>query len=293
MYKSGYVYFIGRPNVGKSSIINKLMGEKLAIVSDKPQATRNNIRFIDTGEDYQLIYVDTPGIQTPKNKLGDYLLKQSQKAFKDADLICYVVEPETKIGKQDSLIMDLIRNKANLPPIVLVINQIDKTEDYLEVVEFFNNLNLFDEVVAVSAMEDRGLVELKEVIKKIIPKGPMYYPDDLIVDKTEKFMVSEIIREKALEFLNDELPHGIVIEIESYKEGSPIMIEAIIYCERNSHKGMVIGKNGQMIKLIGTEARKEIEGFLGKKVVLKLRVKVALDWRKKAKIISSLGYIDD
>lgn len=292
-FKSGYVYFIGRPNVGKSSIINKLMGEKLAIVSDKPQATRNNILFIDTDEESQAIYVDTPGIQKPRNKLGEFLMMMSERAFKDADLICFVVEPELRLGAMDEKIIDMIRKGKNLPDILLIINKIEKVSSYLEVISFFDNLNLFQEIIPVSAEKNLGIKELREKIRAHLPEGPMYYPRDMATDRSERFIVQEIIRENAVNLLSEELPHGIAVEINSFKEGSPIVIEASVYCEKKSHKGMIIGKNGSMIKKIGTSAREDIEEFLGNKVYLDLSVKVAEDWRNKANKISSFGYKND
>lgn len=292
MFRSGYVYFIGRPNVGKSSVINRLMGEKLTIVSDKPQTTRNAIQFIDTDEFGQLIYVDTPGIQIPKNKLGEFLLSVSEKSLNEADVICYVVEPELKLGRLDNLIMELIKSSKKVPPVILAINKIDTAKNTEEVFKVFEGVS-FCAVIGLSAKDGTGIEKLKSEIRELLPEGPRYYPSDMITDRSERFIVSEIIREKALELLEEEIPHGIAVGIENFKEGNSTSIEAVIYCEKESHKGMIIGKEAQKIKEIGIRARVDIEKFLDKKTHLKLWVKTAKNWRNKAERLSAFGYRDD
>ncbi|RVU55322.1 GTPase Era [Anaerosphaera multitolerans] len=297
MFKSGYVTIIGRPNVGKSTLLNSIIGQKISAISNKPQTTRDRITFIYTDEEAQIIFLDTPGIQKPKNKLGSFMLKTSEETLTEVDVITYLVDCSEKIGKMDSYIINfLTEHKEKNPnkPIILLINKIDEIqkEKLFELIKMYDELNIFNEIIPISALKADGIEEYLEVLKSYLSEGPMFYPEDMITDKTEKFIVAEIIREKALRFLNEEIPHGVAVSIESMKErNNKIMdIEATIYVERESHKGIIIGKAGSMLKKIGTSARKEIEILLDEKVNLKLWVKVEKNWRDKENKVKYFGY---
>lgn len=295
MFKSGFVTIIGRPNVGKSTLLNHVIGEKISAISNKPQTTRNKITFIYTDEDSQVIFLDTPGIQKPKNKLGDYMLKTSESTLQEVDVITYIVDCSTKIGKLDSYIIDELSSKKIKTPIILLINKIDEVakEELFEIIEMYSKLGIFKEIIPISALKNDGVDIYLQTLKKYLKEGPQYYPDDMITDQPEKFIVGEIIREKALRFLDEEVPHGIAISIEKMRERTDknlMDIEANIYVERESHKGIVIGKNGQMLKKIGSEARKEIENLLDTKVNLRLWVKVEKNWRDLDNKVKYFGY---
>ena len=291
--KSGFVAVLGRPNVGKSTLLNNIMGEKLYIISNKPQTTRNKIQLIYTDDDSQIIFLDTPGIQDPRNKLGEYMLSESKSSLEDADVVMYLVDTSDFIGKHDSKIIEDL--KAIKTPIVLVINKIDEinNDKLMEIISMYDSEGVFDEIVPISAINGENTGKLLEILKDKLPEGPHYYPEDQITDQSERFIVSEIIREKTLQFLDEEVPHGINVEIESMKEDDEsglLRIDATIYAEKDSHKGIVIGKNGAMLKKIGREARKEIEAFLDTKVLLKLWVKVEKNWRDKSNKVKYFGY---
>lgn len=295
MFKSGFVTIIGRPNVGKSTLLNHVIGEKISAISNKPQTTRNKITFIYTDEDSQVIFLDTPGIQKPKNKLGDYMLKTSESTLQEVDVITYIVDCSTKIGKLDSYIIDELSSKKIKTPIILLINKIDEVakEELFEIIEMYSKPGIFKEIIPISALKNDGVDIYLQTLKKYLKEGPQYYPDDMITDQPEKFIVGEIIREKALRFLDEEVPHGIAISIEKMRERTDknlMDIEANIYVERESHKGIVIGKNGQMLKKIGSEARKEIENLLDTKVNLRLWVKVEKNWRDLDNKVKYFGY---
>jgi len=292
-FKSGFVTIIGRPNVGKSTLMNQFIGRKISIVSKRPQTTRNTIQSILTGEDFQVIFIDTPGLHRPRNKLGEYMVKVAEDTLNEIDLILYIVEPDVKIGEGDLEIIEKLKKVKK--PIILVINKIDTVskERILESIASFKEKNEWSEIVPISALNGENIDKLLELILKYLPEGPKYFPDDMITDQPERFIVAELIREKMLELLEDEVPHGIAVDIESFKEreDKPIIdISAIIYCEKESHKGIIIGKNGRMLKQIGERARIDIENLLGTKVYLQLWVKVKRDWRNISGYLKMFGY---
>ncbi|AZV55802.1 GTPase Era [Clostridium sp. AWRP] len=292
MFKSGFITIIGRPNVGKSTLLNNIMGEKLSIVSCRPQTTRNSIQTILTEDDFQLVFVDTPGIHKPKHKLGDYMVKAAEDSIKDVDLVLFLTTPELETGKGDLYILEELK-KCNVP-VFLVLNKIDENPEQRVAETLKNYSAIFDfaEVIPISALKKKNVEELIELMVKYMPEGPKYYPDDMITDKQEKFIVSEIIREKALRLLSKEVPHGIAVEIDSMKKDSKEIynIEATLLCEKDSHKGIIIGKNGAMLKKISTYARKDIEKFLDTRVYLKVWVKVKKEWRDSDRLLKELGY---
>lgn len=291
--KSGFVSIVGRSNVGKSTLLNRIIGEKISIISNKPQTTRFNLKLIYNSLDSQIIFVDTPGVQNPKNKLGEFMLKESKNSLKDVDLILYMVDSNLEIGELDNKIIDILE-KINLPKIC-VINKIDtlNSEDLSKIILKYEDINLFDKIIPISASEGTNVYSLIDSIKSFLPFGPRYYSDDMITDLTERDIVAEIIREKTLNLLRDEIPHGINILIEKFslRKYKPIIdIDAVICVEKKSHKGMVIGKNGSMILKIGKLARLDIEKFLDSKVNLKLFVKIDDDWRSKSFKVKEFGY---
>ena len=291
--KSGFVSIVGRSNVGKSTLLNRIIGEKISIISNKPQTTRFNLKLIYNSLDSQIIFVDTPGVQNPKNKLVEFMLKESKNSLKDVDLILYMVDSNLEIGELDNKIIDILE-KINLPKIC-VINKIDtlNSEDLSKIILKYEDINLFDKIIPISASEGTNVYNLIDSIKSFLPFGPRYYYDDMITDLTERDIVAEIIREKTLNLLRDEIPHGINILIEKFslRKYKPIIdIDAVICVEKKSHKGMVIGKNGSMILKIGKFARLDIEKFLDSKVNLKLFVKIDDDWRSKSFKVKEFGY---
>ncbi|MBE3579761.1 MAG: GTPase Era [Caldanaerobacter subterraneus] len=295
-YRAGFVALIGRTNVGKSTLLNAILKEKVAITSPKPQTTRNTIRGILTTEDYQIIFVDTPGIHKPKSKLSEFMIEVAKRTLKDVDLILYMVEPDTSIGPGDSYILDNLKEVDT--PVILVVNKIDlvPAERVEEAIKVFKSEYNFKDVVAISASLGTNVEVLKEKIVSFLPEGPRYYLDDYITDQPEKLIVAEIIREKMLYFLEEEVPHGVYVEVESIKEREDkeiVDIDAYIYCEKESHKGIIIGKNGQMLKKIGQAARQDLEEFYGKQVFLQLWVKVRKGWRDNEKLLRKLGYAID
>jgi len=291
--KSGFVSVVGRANVGKSTLMEKILGEKISIISNKAQTTRDKIQIIYNDSDSQIIFLDTPGIQTPRNKLQEKLFEFSKDSLKESDVISFVVDNSLEIGRLDREIIDLIKD-INLPK-VLLINKIDliSEEELLSIRENYEEIGIFDKIIPISAKNNENISEYINYLKEILDEGPVYYDRDMITDKSERFIVSEIIREKALINLSQEVPHGIAVRIDDFKhrENKKIIdIAATIIVEKNSHKEIVIGKAGSMIKLIGIEARKEIETFMDSKVNLKLWVKVEKDWRKKEKMVDRFGY---
>ena len=293
MFKSGFVSVIGRSNVGKSTLLNRILGEKLTIISDKPQTTRNKIQLIYTDENMQAIFLDTPGIQTPKNKLGDYMLKVSMSTLNEVDVITYIVDTTEEIGKLDSEIIEKLRLVNT--KIILLINKIDKiaSDKVDELVEMYTKVGIFEQIIPISALNGDNVEGYLTSLRNTLPEGPMYYDKDSVTDQPIRQIVQELIREKALINLSDELPHGIAITIEKFKERQDknlIDIDATIIVEKKSHKGMVIGKKGSMIKKIGTDARIDIEQLLDTKVNLKLWVKIDEEWRNKDSRLRYLGY---
>lgn len=294
-FKSGYVSVVGRPNVGKSTLLNAIIGEKISAISSKPQTTRQNITFIHTDDDSQIIFLDTPGIQRPKNKLGEFMLTESKESIDEADVITYIVDTSKKIGKAERSIIDILKEYQGKLPIILLINKVDtiKKDELLEIISMYADEGIFNEIIPISAMKNDGVDIYIETLKKYLKPGPMYYPEDMITDKNERFIVAEIIREKGLRYLNEEVPHGLAISIEKFKkrEDKNIYdIEANIYVERDSHKGILIGKGGSMLKRIGTEAREDAERLLGAKVNLQIWVKVEKNWRERDNLVKRFGY---
>ncbi len=291
--KTGFVGIIGRPNVGKSTLLNAILGEKIAITTDKPQTTRNSIRGIYTCEDSQIVFIDTPGIHKPKNKLGSYMDEMAVNTLKEVDAVIFIVDSSPKDGSGDSYVLDKL--KETQTPKILVINKIDKMppEVFKETYDYYEGLGLFSKVMGISALEGKNVDDLLEHAKSLLEEGPMYFPPDMVTDHPERFIVSEIIREKALLYLRDEVPHGIAVEIEAFREGKDLTsINACIYCEKKSHKGIILGSGGKKIKGIGRAARLEIEGLLGTKVYLELWVKVKENWRDSGAALSNFGYTE-
>lgn len=294
-FKSGFISIVGRPNVGKSTLLNNIMGEKLVITSAKPQTTRNAIRCIYTDEQAQMVFIDTPGMHRPKNRLGDYMQKAAENTVSDVDVVLYLVEPETKIGPGDQYILEKL--KASKTPIILVINKIDMLpkEDVLVTIAAYQKYDFLKAIIPISAIQGDGVKELLDIITGLLSPGPMFFPADMIIDQSERWIVQELIREKLLNLLNDEVPHGIAVEVTSMKprKGKDIIdIEATIFCERKTHKGILIGKGGSMLTKIGSQARKDIEFFLKSQVNLQLWVKVRSDWRDKNFDLKDLGYFE-
>lgn len=292
-YKSGFVALIGRPNVGKSTLMNKIIGQKIAITSNKPQTTRNKIQTVYTCDQGQIIFLDTPGIHKAKNKLGEYIVNVAEKTLKEVDVILWLVEPSTFIGAGEQHIAEQLKD-INVP-VILVINKIDtvKKEEILVFIDAYRKILDFAEIIPASALRDKNADEIVESIFKYLPQGPQYYDEDTVTDQPMRQIVAEIIREKALHALNEEIPHGIAVTIEKMKErknGKITDIEATIICERDSHKGIIIGKQGSMLKKIGSNARYEIEQMLEMKVNLQLWVKVRKEWRDSDLLLKNYGY---
>ena len=292
-YKSGFVALIGRPNVGKSTLMNKIIGQKIAITSNKPQTTRNKIQTVYTCDQGQIIFLDTPGIHKAKNKLSEYMVNVAEKTLKEVDVILWLVEPSTFIGAGEQHIAEQLKD-INVP-VILVINKIDtvKKEEILVFIDAYRKILDFAEIIPASALRDKNADEIVESIFKYLPQGPQYYDEDTVTDQPMRQIVGEIIREKALHALNEEIPHGIAVTIEKMKErknGKITDIEATIICERDSHKGIIIGKQGSMLKKIGSNARYEIEQMLEMKVNLQLWVKVRKEWRDSDLLLKNYGY---
>lgn len=295
-FKSGFVSIIGRPNVGKSTFMNKVLGQKVSIMSDKPQTTRNKIQGVYTKDNAQMIFIDTPGIHKPKHELGEHMMKVARNTLRETEVILFVINAAEKIGRGDEFIIDMLKNTKT--PIILVLNKIDliHPDELIKQIEVYKDKLNFSDVVPISALQGNNIDRLLSVLESHLPEGPMYYPEDRITDHPEHFIVSELIREKALHKLSQELPHAIGVEVLKMKgddDGGKVRVEALIYVERESQKGMVIGKGGKMLKEIGRQARIDIENLLGSKVYLELWVKVQKDWRNKPTFIRSLGYKDE
>lgn len=292
-FQSGFVSLVGRPNVGKSTLMNRLVGEKIAIISPKPQTTRNKIQSILTKEDMQVIFIDTPGIHKSRHKLGDYMVRSAETTLNEVDLVLMLVEPTQKVPAGDTLVLERLAKVKT--PVVLVINKMDTVEkaSLLTVMDTYRGLYPFEEIVPVSALKDQNIEELFSVIRKYLPEGPQYFPGDMITDQPERQLVSELIREKALQLLAEEVPHGIAVEVTAMKpreDGNLVDVEATIYCEKESHKGIIIGKKGAMLKEIGTRARGDIQRLLGSPIYLELFVKVKKNWRDSDFLLKNFGY---
>lgn len=295
--KTGFIGIVGRPNVGKSTLMNAILGEKIAITADKPQTTRNTIRGIytrmpeATDQGAQMIFIDTPGIHKPHSKLGSYMTESAVNTFKEVDVIFFLVDSGPEKGPGDKYILEMLKEVKT--PKLLVINKIDKMEpeEFKAIYDSYSEMGIFDGVYGTSALNGKNTDSLREAAEALLPQGPMYFPADMITDHPERFIVSEIIREKILHYLRDEVPHGVAVEIESFKEEEKVTrIGAVIYCERKSHKGIIIGKEGKKLKGIGKSARTEMEALLGCKVFLELWVKVKENWRDSDFALSNFGY---
>lgn len=292
-FRSGFVSIIGRPNVGKSTLLNQIIGEKISIISDKPQTTRNQIKCIFTNDKMQVVFLDTPGIQKAKNDLGKYMEVQTFEALKDIDAVVWVVDHSKEMGKWDQFILE--KMKGLKVPKILVLNKIDLLSEALleRLIDKFDDMELFDAIVPISAKEGANTNGVMTALYNVLEEGPMYYPDDMITDQTERVIVSEIIREKGLHYLDQEVPHGIAVSVEKFSQRANqeiIDIHATIHCEKESHKGIIIGKGGRKLKGIGKSAREEIEKFMGSKVNLQLWVKVNKNWREKEHLVKRMGY---
>ena len=289
--KSGFAALIGRPNVGKSTLMNCLIGQKIAITSNKPQTTRNRIQTVYTSSQGQIVFVDTPGIHKSRNRLGDYMVRVASRSLREVDVILYLVEPSTYIGAGERQIMEELQKIDT--PVILVINKIDtvKKEELLVLIDLYRKQMDFAEIVPVSALKDDNTKELIKCIMNYLPYGPAFYDEDTITDQPQRQIAAELIREKALRCLNEEIPHGIAVTIEIMKWRKKIVdIEATIICEKESHKGIIIGKQGAMLKKIGSDARRDIEEMLESKVNLQLWVKVKKDWRDSDFLLKNFGY---
>jgi GTP-binding protein Era len=292
-FYSGFVAVVGRPNVGKSTLINTLIGEKIAIMSDRPQTTRNKIMCILNMDNAQVMFLDTPGIHKPHHKLGEYMVKTAESALKEVDAILFVVDVNEKKGPGDEYVMNELRKTKT--PVILVANKIDKLESkkrLFSIIESYTKLFDFAAVVPISALTDSDFKGLLKEIKERLPEGPKYFPEDMITDQPERIIAAEMVREKVLHSTRDEIPHSIAVEVEEMKERNDnmVFIRATIYVERESQKGIVIGAKGALLKQIGKEAREDLEGLLGNKVYLDLWVKVKKDWRNKDTFLKQFGY---
>lgn len=295
-YKSGFVAIIGRPNVGKSTLMNRLIGQKIAITSNKAQTTRNRIQTVYTDDEAQLVFLDTPGINKAKNKLGEYMMNVAHSTLSEVDVVMWIVEPTTFIGAGERHIIETLDKVKT--PVILVINKTDSVEEQeiFDAINTYKEVYNFEAIVPVSALKGKNTDELIKTLKKLLPYGPQFYDEDTVTDQPERQIVSELIREQALRMLDKEIPHGIAVVIDRMKErpeGRLIDIDATIICERDSHKGIIIGKQGAMLKKIGTKARVSMENLLDTKVNLKLWVKVKKDWRDSDTLIRNYGYREE
>ena len=291
-HKSGFVAIVGRPNVGKSTLLNRIVGQKIAIMSDKAQTTRNKIQGVYTTPEAQLIFIDTPGIHKPKHRLGDFMVESAYSALREVDAVLFMISADQKRGRGDDFIIERLKNVQS--PVYLIINKIDKVhpDELLGIIEDYSAQMPFAQVVPISATEGNNVDRLMEVLIAEMPEGPQYFPDDQVTDHPEYFIVSELIREKVLFLTRDEVPHSVAVVVDSMKrnENDKIQIQATIIVERDSQKGIIIGKGGKMLKEIGTKSRKDIENLLGDKVFLELWVKVQKDWRDKRVYLQDFGY---
>ncbi|MGA4719366.1 GTPase Era [Fictibacillus nanhaiensis] len=295
-YKSGFVTIIGRPNVGKSTLLNKVIGQKIAIMSDKPQTTRNKIQAVYTTDESQVIFIDTPGIHKPKHKLGDFMTRTAQQTLNEVDLILFVINAEEGYGRGDQFIIDRLQNVKN--PVFLVINKIDKVhpDQLLPLIDMYRNKLDVAEVVPISALNGNNVDTLLEQIVSYMEEGPQFYPEDQVTDHPERFITAELIREKVLHLTREEIPHSVAVVIEEMKEREEknvVFVNATIIVERSSQKGIIIGKQGKMLKEVGKRARADIETLLGSRVFLELYVKVQNDWRNRQKQLTEFGFNED
>lgn len=294
-YKSGFIAIIGRPNVGKSTFLNKVIGQKIAIMSDKPQTTRNKIQGVLTTNDAQMIFIDTPGIHKPKHRLGDFMVQVAENTLNEVDAVIFMINAKEGYGKGDQFIMDLLQKAKT--PVFLIINKIDLVhpDDLFPLIDEYKDKVNFEEVIPISALQGNNVTHLLDVLKSHLPEGPQYYPEEQITDHPERFIITELIREKVLELTREEIPHSIAVVMENLekRESDAVFIQATIITERKTQKGILIGKQGSMLKDIGKKARKDIEALLGSKVYLELWVKVKKDWRNKQSQLHEFGFRND
>ncbi|MFC4404184.1 GTPase Era [Gracilibacillus xinjiangensis] len=295
-FKSGFVAIIGRPNVGKSTFMNRVIGQKIAIMSDKAQTTRNKIQGVYTDNDKQIVFIDTPGIHKPKHKLGDFMVKIAENTLNEVDAIMFMINADEGYGRGDQYIID--RLQSNKTPVFLVINKIDLVtpDELLPLIQQYKDKYPFQEILPISALEGNNVEHLMDVFTDFLPEGPQFYPDDQITDHPERFIISELIREKVLHLTREEIPHSVAVVIDQISnrgENDKLLVQASIIVERKSQKGIIIGKQGQMLKEIGKRARQDIEGLLGSKVFLELWVKVQENWRNKPHHLYELGFKQD
>lgn len=294
-YKSGFVSIIGRPNVGKSTFLNRTIGQKIAIMSDKPQTTRNKIQGVFTQEDAQIIFIDTPGIHKPKHKLGDFMIKMAENTLKEVDIVLFMINAEEGFGRGDEFIIEKLQTTKR--PVFLVVNKIDciHPDKLMLLIDQYRTLYNFAEVVPISALQGNNIDTLIKVIKTYLPVGPQYYPENQVTDHPERFIMAELVREKVLHLTREEVPHSVAVVIDAIekREGGAVYVNASIIVERTSQKGIIIGKQGSMLKEIGKRARIDIEMLLGSKVYLELWVKVQKDWRNKLSQLRDLGFRED
>lgn len=294
-FKSGFVSIIGRPNVGKSTFLNRMIGQKIAIMSDKPQTTRNKIQGVYTEEDAQIVFIDTPGIHKPKHKLGDFMMKIAQNTLREVDIILFMVNAEEGPGRGDEFIIEKLQHTKQ--PVFLIINKIDQIhpDELLPLIDKYRTLYAFAEIIPISALEGNNVDALAKTVKKYLSEGPQYYPSNQITDHPERFIMEELIREKVLHLTREEIPHSVAVVIDAIqkREGGAVYVNATIVVERPSQKGIVIGKQGSMLKEIGKRARMDIEALLGSKVFLEVWVKVIKDWRNKMTQLRDLGFRED
>ncbi|HLU23850.1 GTPase Era [Lederbergia graminis] len=295
-FKSGFISIIGRPNVGKSTFLNRVIGQKIAIMSDKPQTTRNKVQGVLTTDDAQLIFIDTPGIHKPKHKLGDFMMKIAINTLKEVDLILFMINAEEGYGRGDEFIIEKLKGLTT--PVFLVVNKIDQVnpDALLSIIDHYKDLYSFAEIIPISALEGNNIDRLLSQIKDRLDVGPQFYPADQVTDHPERFIVSELIREKALHLTREEIPHSLAVLIDKMEQKTNqdvVHVMATIIVERDSQKGIVIGKQGKMLKQIGSLARTDIENLLGSKVFLELWVKVQKDWRNKAFHLRDYGFKED
>ncbi|MDG5786553.1 GTPase Era [Evansella sp. AB-P1] len=295
MKKSGFVALIGRPNVGKSTLLNEMLGQKIAIMSDKPQTTRNRIQGVYTEDRGQIVFIDTPGIHKPKHRLGDFMTKIAQTTLREVDVVLFLVDAKEGRGRGDEFIMDKLKNLET--PVFLVVNKIDEVhpDDLFLIIDDYRSRFDFTEIIPISALKGNNISTLLDQVYRYLEEGPQYYPADQVTDHPERFLMSEMIREKALHLTHEEVPHSIAVDIEQIerRNENTIYVGAVIIVERSSQKGIIIGKQGKMLKEIGQKAREDIEKMLGSKVFLELWVKVEKDWRNKDRYLKDFGYRQD
>ncbi|HTG69718.1 MAG TPA: GTPase Era [Candidatus Udaeobacter sp.] len=294
-FRSGFVAIIGRPNVGKSTLMNHLIGQKIAIMSDKPQTTRNKIHGVYTTNDTQIVFLDTPGIHKPQSKLGNYMMQTAESALREVEAALFLIDASEGLGGGDRFIIEQLKKVKT--PVFLVMNKIDKVlpEQLLPMITQYNELHEFAEIVPISALKGNNVDTLLAQLSRYLPEGPQYYPADQITDHPEQFVCSELIREKILHMTREEIPHSIAVTIEDMrvKENGVVYIGAVIFVERDSQKGIIIGKKGELLKEVGKQARKDMEALLGSRIYLELWVKVKKDWRNQERVLKDLGYRND